>query len=259
MFSEIISIFNIILYQPLFNILVWFYNIVPPYDLGVSIILLTLLTRLILLPFSYKATKSQIISQQTMASLQPKIQEVKRKHKEDKVKQSQALMELYRKNKFNPFSGCLILLIQFPILIALYQVFWKGLDPAQLSNLYSFIRNPGVLEPMFLGILDVSKSSPVLAVLAGFLQFLQTKMIMPKSQKSKKKEGQIQDMTRMMQKQMTYFMPILLVFIFWRLPSALPLYIIITILFSIVQQYFINKTLKKQPIIKYEAVNLKNH
>lgn len=245
MFAGIISIFNIILYQPLFNLLVWFYNTVPPYDLGVAIILITILIRLISLPLSYKATKSQVKSQQMMVDLQPELEKIKRKYKEDKQKQSQATMELYRKYKFNPFSGCLILLIQFPILIALYQVFWRGLDPSQLSNLYSFVENPGILEPMFLGVLNLSKASPILAIFAGFLQFFQTKMMLPKT--SKKKSGQVQGMTQMMQKQMTYFMPIFMVFIFWALPAALPLYIVITILFSIGQQYFINKSLKKEP------------
>ena len=147
-------------------------------------------------------------------------------------------MGLYQKEKINPFSSFLPLLIQLPILIALYQVFWKGFEPGQLSNLYSFIPHPGEITPLFLGIVNLGKPSWIMAVLVGVLQFFQTKMLTPKISKDKKQDKTAQ-FSDMMQKQMLYFFPIFFVLILLKLPAALSLYLIITTLFTIFQQYLI--------------------
>ena len=142
--------------------------------------------------------------------------------------------------KINPFGGCLPLLIQLPILIALYRVFWKGLQPEAMVNLYSFVPYPSAINPVFLGMINLAETSLVLAVLAGVTQYFQTKMMTPKTQKTKQKEG-VAQFSGMMQKQMLYFFPIFTVFILWKLPAALGLYWIVTALFSIFQQYLIFK------------------
>ncbi len=230
----LITLFNEILYRPLFNGLILLYNIIPGRDLGLAIIVLTALIRLILYPLSRKAIQSQ----KAIADLQPEIKEIQRKYK-NKEEQARATMALYQKYKVNPMSGCLPILIQFPILIALYRVFITGLDPQKLDVLYSFVKRPDSLNVMFLGIVNLSQRSIILALLAGFFQFIQTKMIMPKKKATQKglKIGSL-DFSSLMGQQMTYFMPLITVFIAWSLPAALPLYWIVITLFGIVQQYF---------------------
>lgn len=230
MFGFIVNLFDICLYKPLFNALVFLYNIIPGKSFGLAIILLTLIIRFLLYPLSVKAVNSQ----KAIQKLQPKLQEIQKKYKDDKEKQAKETLELYKTEKINPFSGLFLGFIQLPILIALYKVFWDGLKPEALSNLYSFVQNPGQINAMFLGI-DLSKANIVMAIAAGVLQYFQTKMLLPKS--VAKKEGP--DFTDVMQKQMTYFFPVLTVIILLGLPSALGLYWTISGIFSIIQQYFI--------------------
>ena len=146
------NIFHLILTQPLLNTLIWIYNILPFKDMGVAIIALTLLIRLVLLPSFHRQLKSQKELQQ----LQPKLNEIKEKYKNDQQQQSKAIMELYREHKVNPFSSCLPLLIQLPILIALYSVFLSGLKGDIGSELYPFIANPGDINTVFLGFVELS-------------------------------------------------------------------------------------------------------
>ncbi len=237
-----IEIYNIFLYKPLFNVLIFLYNSIPLHDLGISIIILTLFIRVLISPLSIKSFKTQ----KALAELQPKIKEIKEKYKGNVRKQNEETMRLYKEGKANPFSGCLPMLIQLPIFIALFQIL-KGLaNPNQFSNLYSFVSHPGILNTSFLGILDLAQRSRILAVLAGLFQFIQSKMIssLTGKQKGKSTGSQTDQMSQMMTKQMTYFMPIFLVFIYWKLPSALSLYWIIITVFSIGEQYYINKKLK---------------
>jgi YidC/Oxa1 family membrane protein insertase len=230
----IVTIFNEVLYRPLFNILIWLYNIIPGNDLGIAIIILTLLIRFVLYPLSKKAIQSQ----KAISELQPKIKEIRKKYK-NKEEQAQAMMALYQKHKVNPMAGCLPILIQLPLMIALYRVFFNGLNPQELDTLYSFIQRPDSLNLMFLGIIDVSQGSIILAFLAGFFQFIQSKMIIPKISQQKKnlKIGNL-DFSSLMNQQMLYFMPLITIFIAWSLPAALPLYWMIITLFGIIQQYF---------------------
>ena len=227
-----IEIFNTILYRPLFNALVFLYQYLPGHDFGVAIIILTVIIRFLLYPLMVKSIRSQKI----MSELQPKIKEIQEKYKADKEKQTKEMMALYQKEKINPFGGCLPLLIQLPLLIALYRVFWKGLDPQAMALLYSFVPNPGTINPAFLGVINLSQSNIILAVLAGILQFFQSKMLMPQ-----KKRNQTAQLSDMMQKQMLYFFPIITVLFLWKLPSAIGLYWIVTSLFSILQQYLVFK------------------
>ncbi len=229
----IITIFNEVLYRPLFNALIWIYNIVPGNDLGIAIILLTILIRFILYPLSKKAIQSQ----KAISFLQPKIKEIQKKYK-NKEEQAKVMMELYKKHKVNPMAGCLPILIQLPILIALYRVFFSGLNMETLNILYGFIQRPDSLNLMFLGLINLSQKNIFLAILAGFFQFIQSKMILPQNiTKDKSKSGGL-DFSSIMSQQMLYFMPMITIFIAWNLPSALPLYWIVITIFGIVQQYF---------------------
>lgn len=237
MFEFIGSIFNAILYQPLFNGLILIYNYLPGHDFGLAIILLTIIIRLVLYPVSVKALNSQ----KALQKLQPQLQEIQKKYKDDKEAQAKETLELYRKENINPFSGLLLAIIQIPILIALYQVFWHGLKPGELGNLYGFVTNPGHINAMFVGLLDLSKPNVIFAVVAGVLQFFQTKMLLPAKDPSKPKQN---DMASMMQTQMVYFFPFITIIILFKLPSALGLYWIVSGIFTIAQQYLIFKKTK---------------
>jgi len=231
----IINIFNIILYRPLFNALILLYEYLPGHDFGLSVIILTILIKVLFYPLGVKAIKSQ----KALSELQPKIKELQEKYKSDKERQTKEIMALYKKEKINPFTGCLPLLVQLPVLLALYRVFWSGLQPEQMAFLYNFVPFPGIVDPTFFGIVNLAQPNIVLALLAGVAQFIQVKMSAPKT-KPDKNSG----FAGQMQKQMQYFMPAFMVLILFRLPSAVGLYWLTTTLFTIVQQYCI---LKKQP------------
>ena len=237
----IIDVFNTILYRPLLNALVIFYQLIPGHDFGVAVILLTILTRLIIYPLMAQSLRSQKV----LTKLQPKIRELQVKHKNDKEKQAKELISLYQKEKINPLGGFLPLLIQFPILIALYQVFWKGLRPEEMANLYSFVSQPKIIDPIFFGLINLAKSSLILALIAAIFQFFQTKMLTIYQPvglvKTPEKTDQMTSFSNLFQKQMLYFFPIFTVFILWKLTAAIALYWITTSLFSLVQQYFIFK------------------
>ena len=131
----ITHLFTIIFYQPILNLLVWLYDVIPGHDIGVAIILLTIIIKLVLLPLS----KKSIESQKSLRDLQPKMDEVKKRYPDSKEEQSKAMMVLYKENKINPLSSCLPLLIQLPFLWALYRVFYNGLTKkGSLDLVYSF-------------------------------------------------------------------------------------------------------------------------
>jgi YidC/Oxa1 family membrane protein insertase len=222
------------------------YNWTPGHDFGIAIILLTLLIRVILFPISVKALNSQ----KALQKLQPEIKKIQQQYKNEKEKQSKEILELYKKEKINPFSGLLLSLIQVPILIALYRVFWNGLNPGELSILYGFIPNPGQINAMFLHIIDLAKPNFLFAVLAGITQYFQTKMLQPKINPDDQKQNKGPDIAQAMQKQMLYFFPVFTVIILISLPSALGLYWIASAVFSIIQQYIILSKDNKPELIK---------
>lgn len=226
--------FNLILYQPLLNALVLLYIYLPGHDFGIAIIILTILIKFLFYPLGKKSIKSQ----KALSELQPKIKEIQEKYKQDKEKQAKEIMALYKKEKISPFSGCLPLLIQLPVLLALYRVFWNGFQPAQISLLYNFIIIPGAIDPTLFGIINLSQPNFIIALLNGVLQFIQIKMISPKFKNAQKQDPSF---SNQMQKQMQYFMPIFIVLILFRLPSALGLYFLTSTFFTIIQQYVILK------------------
>ena len=246
MFNSISDFFYTILYQPLFNLLVALYNYVPGHDFGIAIILLTLIIRFILFPLSIKAVRSQ----KALQALQPKITEIQNKYKTEKEKQAKEILALYKTEKINPFSGLLLALIQLPILIALYRVFWDGLSPKKLVALYGFVANPGHVNALFIHLIDLSKPNLTFAILAGLVQYFQTKMILPSSAPKTGGQGKEADFSQIMQKQMVYFFPVFTVIILIGLPSALGLYWTVSGIFSIIQQYIIFKNNKKPEIAK---------
>ena len=236
-----LAFFHTIIYQPLYNILIFLYNIVPGKDFGISIILLTILLRTILIPLY----KKQIESQQKMQELQPKIKALQEKTKNNKEQQTKQLMELYKEHKTNPFSGCLPLIVQMVFLIAIYRVLiaisGNGLK-VDASQLYSFVADPGTINQFFIHLVDLTKPSVAIAVLAAIAQYFQTKMLMKNQpQPQKTTDDGKPDIAQMMSKQMLYLGPLMTLFIGIKFPAGLSLYWLAGTLFMLVQQIMIEK------------------
>lgn len=244
MFTSIAHIFTIIFYQPLLNLLVFVYNYAPWNDIGITIIVITLIIKLILYPFS----KKTIEAQKAMNVLQPKVDALKVKYKDNKEEQAKEMMKLYKEHKINPLSSCLPLLIQLPFLIAIYSVFSTGLQNGSLDLLYPFVANPGHINSLAFGFLDMAKPQILLAVLAGGAQFWQTKMMMAKRPEVKGEGSKDEDMAAIMSKQMLYMMPIMTVVIGWSLPSGLVFYWLLLTVFTALQQLITLKKSKELPV-----------
>jgi len=236
------QLFNVLLYQPIFNLLVFLYNIVPGSDIGIAIVLLTIVIKLVLYPLSIKSIRSQ----KALQDIQPKMEELKKKFKDQKDKLAQEMMKLYKTEKVNPFSSCLPIIIQLPFLIAVFRIFRVELNGAHFELLYPFVSNPGTLNPVSFGMFDLSQPNLYLAIITGAVQFWQTKMMISRKQPSVQ-GSKDEKMMSMMNKQMVYFMPIFTVFIGAQLPAGLILYWFTTTLLMVFQQYFIfNKDKSKK-------------
>lgn len=236
-----VELYNTILYEPIFNLLVFLYNIVPGNDLGIAIILLTIIIKAVLYPLSAKSIQSQ----KDLQKIQPMVAEIQKKYKDQKERLSKELMGLYKREKINPLSSCFPILIQLPFLIAVFHVFNRGLSsPESLSVLYSFISNPGELKTLSLGFVDLAKPNVYLAVLAGAAQFVQARMLITKKPPIKTEGSKDESMTASMNKQMMYIMPLLTVFIGMRFPGGLALYWFVTTLLTVFQQHVMFKKKK---------------
>jgi YidC/Oxa1 family membrane protein insertase len=226
-----IHIFNEVLIRPLFNLLIYFYNSIPLHDLGLSIILLTAFIRLIVSPTSIKSQRAQ----RALQALNPQMQALKEKHKNDQAAQGAAIMQLYKDNNINPLSGCLPMLLQLPIMLALYQVMLTAFKPESLNMLYSFVANPGSLNPISFGIVDITMRNSFLAIITGVLQFLYGWYMI-------KNQGP-NSSTASMNLPMLYLFPLLVVYITWRFPAGLAFYWIAVTLFSIAEQFYVARRL----------------
>lgn len=247
--SWITHVFTLIFLQPILNVLIWLYNVIPGQDLGIAIILLTLIVKLILYPF----TVAQIKQQRALQSLQPKMDEIRSRLKDKKEEQAKELMALYSKEKVNPAASCLPLLIQLPVLIALYQALSLSLGAQSLDLLYPFVAHPSFINTKFLGLLDLTKASPILAIAAALVQFWQARQILkppaatvtpPPAEVIKTPGAKDESMATSMNKQMTYMMPIVTAVIGFTLPGGLTLYWFVMSLLTILQQWWL---LKKMP------------
>lgn len=222
--------------EPVQSLLLWLYGIFG--NLGLAIIVLTLLIRVLIFPLTRPSMKAT----EKMRRLQPELDAIKKQYKDDKVAQQQAQLELFKTHQLNPAAGCLPQIVQFILLIALYQVF---IDFFKNSN--STIQNP-----MFLGInLADSSNNYVLAVLAVITQLILGLMMLPatstaaeetlalstKTKKDDKEAGDMSQMAASMQKQMLFVMPLMTGFLALRFPGGLVLYWVVSTIASIAFQY----------------------
>ena len=211
-------------YIPLYNVLMYIIGIIPGHSVGISIILLTIIVRIVLFPLTAKSIRAQ----RAMKLLDPELKKLKDLHGDDKQKLASATMELYQKHGVTPFSGCLPLLVQIPVIMGLYWVFSRGLTTIDTTVLYSWVSSPEILDKHFF-IFDLAEKSKILAVLAGGTQFIQTHVALSKQPapppKIDGKNATFQeDFARSMQVQMRYVLPAIVGFVSLSLPSAVALY-----------------------------------
>lgn len=189
-----------------------------------------------------------------MKRIEPELKKIK-KDFPDKQEQAKKTFELYKKFGVNPFSGCLVVFLQLPVIFALYYVFYKGLT-LESGPLYSFIKNPALLHTNFLGLVEVHGKSIVLAVLAGITQFIQGYLAAPvkpkvevvkevTSQESKTFQEQMADS---MQMNIRYILPIFITFIAYKISAAVAIYWITSNIFTIVQEWYIRRQIAHNTI-----------
>lgn len=226
--------------RPLGMLLRFIFDFVGNY--GYSIIIFTILTKVLLLPINIKQTEST----KRMNEINPKMKEIQEKYKNDKEKMNQKLVELYKEQNYNPASGCLPALIQMPILFALFYVIQ---DPVKYVFLDASVY--AGISKNFWWLTDIGKSEmsatliniagfglPILAILSAATTYYQMKMINPKGNKTEKGKP---DQAQQTQKMMTNMMPIMFGWITLSVPAGLALYWVVGNLFTIVQQYFMMK------------------
>jgi YidC/Oxa1 family membrane protein insertase len=230
-----ISLWNAIVYKPLYNALILLIGILPGNSVGGAIILLTLFVKIVLYPLTGKSIKAQ----RQMRELEPDLKRIRDAHKDDRQKQAKLTMELYQQHKVTPLSGCLPILVQIPVIIGLYWVFLKGLDVVDTSILYSFVSVPASLDMHFL-MFDLTEKSIILALLAGITQFIQTHISLgkqpPLPPPSAEKASFQEDFARSMQVQMRYILPVMIGFIAYTTAGAVALYWATSNILSIIQE-----------------------
>lgn len=262
------SLFDTLIVQPIFNILLFIYGVIPGQDFGIALIIFTILVRLVMWPL----IKKQLHQTKLIRKIQPELKKIKAKTKGNKQLEAQMMMEMYREKGIKPFSSIGLLLVQLPIFIALFRViqiitvereqivqytygFMSGIPP--ISDL---LANPQQFSEYLFGIIDLTQSAfsengvyiplLIMAFVAAALQFIQSKQLLPQ-QKSKKRLRDIMkesatgkdvdqsEVTAIMSGRMIMFLPIVLFFIALYLPGALVLYYAMTSLVAVIQQHFV--------------------
>lgn len=231
-------------YRPIYNGLVFLADFFPGKFLGIGIIVLTLLIRLILLVPSQHAMRSQ----KRMQEVQPKLDHIKKKHVGNQELIAKETMEIWKKEKVNPFGSCLPLLVQFPILIALFYAIRTGLSPDSEYLLYDFLKHLDFLKinPHFLW-LDLTKvNTIVLPLIVGLLQFVQMKLAMAKKPAAAQPStgGEMQ----MANKMMVYVLPVMIALFTASVPGGVGLYWGVSTAFGIGQQVFVNREKPANPL-----------
>ena len=239
------NIFHEFFFNPIYNGLVFLIANFSWIDMGMAVILITVLVKLILLPLTKKSIKIQIKTKE----LEPELKKIKEEHKDNKEEQARQIMDLYRKNHLNPLSGFLVILIQLPIIFALYFVFLKGGFPEiNTEILYSFIKIPEEVNMHFLGLISMVDKNIVLALFAGISQYIQIKLMLPKLEPKKNNHQKTfkDDLMRSMNTQMRFVMPVIVFFISYSLPAAIALYWITSNIFMILQEIFVKRKMETE-------------
>ncbi len=240
-------LYNVVLYHPLYNAFIGIISTFPWLDAGLVVIIFTVIVKLILFPLSQRAVRSQI----QIKNIQPEIDALKLKLASDKQAQALAVMNLYKEKKINPFSGVILTLIQLPVLLALYAVFYRGgLDVIHVENLYSFIKAPTEINKMFLGLIDITHKSTIMSLVVALGQYLQIRFTLPKTEKKIKtdetKTSFQDELSKNMNLQMRYILPVIMFVVARSFPVLVSLYLITSSLFAIGQEVYMRKKITKE-------------
>lgn len=233
--------FDTFVYQPIYNALAAILSVIPGADVGIAIIVLTVLVRLILFPLSWTAIKTQM----TMRELEPKLKEIREAQKENKEELARQTMALFKTHKINPFASFFLILIQLPVIIGLYLVLMNESHGISFDSelLYSFVHPPENPSLMFLGLVDLAGKSIVLALIVAVTQFTFAKLMTPPA--TPKKEGSTpsfqEDLQKSMSMQMLYVFPIILGTVAYATSAAIALYFVVSNTFSIGQELFVRR------------------
>ncbi|MEX0930386.1 MAG: YidC/Oxa1 family membrane protein insertase [Candidatus Paceibacterota bacterium] len=242
----IVDAFNFMIYEPLYNGLVFVMWLLPWSDAGLAVILFTVVVRLLLFPLSRKAVQTQM----KMRSHEDDLKEIKERHKDNRQEQAQKMMAFYKEKGINPFSSFLLILIQLPIIIALYHIFLTaGFPDIDTSLLYSFVRAPETIAVELFGLsfLTVSGKSVFLAVTASVTSFFQIRYSMPPLKpKTSDKPNLKEDLARSMNMQMRYVFPVIVFFISWSLSGAIALYWTTSNLFTLGQELVVRREMERK-------------
>jgi YidC/Oxa1 family membrane protein insertase len=256
--------FRFLITQPLFNALVFFIEILPTHSLGWSIVLLTVCVRILLFLPNQKAMKSQ----RKLQKLQPHIQSLRKKHKDNQQMLAMETMAMYKKHKINPMSSCLPMLLQMPFLIGIYLVVKDGLSPHLSHLLYGFHADAdlSIVDTYFFGLDLEVPNIWVLPVLVAIAQFIAIKLSMAaakkqqpakaveKSKKGKKDEApDMMEQMEQMQKMMLWLLPLMIGFFTATFPAAVGIYWLTSTVFGIGQQKLVNWQLDKPQVRRKDA------
>lgn len=235
MFHAIAVGFDAVIYTPLYNGLVFLVGVIPSHDVGIAVVVMTIIVRFILFPLSRRAVAAQI----AMKQIAPEVEALKKKYKDKQEEQGKAIFALYKERGVHPFAGFALVLVQLPILLGLYWVFSRGgLPTVHPELLYSFVHVPQSVNMEFLGLINMKSRNVLLAALAAVAQFIYTRLSMGPSEKSSPVEASLSgDMAKSFEVQARYVLPLMVGVIAFSVASAAPLYWTTSNTFMIIQEY----------------------
>src|SRR3989344_1871315 len=233
-------LYHLLVFDPLYNGLIFLFDVLPWVDAGVAVIIFTVIVRLILFPLSKKA----IVTQVRMKEIEPELSELK-KTVTDKQQQAIKVMELYKKRGVNPFSSFFLLFLQLPIIYALYSIFIKsGLPLVNKDILYVFVIEP-TINMNFLGLVNVAEKSVLFALLAAVAQYLQLHFSLAGRAPIAKSDNPSMDMAQNMTKNMKYVFPVIVFLIAYKISAVVAIYWTVSSLFTLGQEPVVRRHLKR--------------
>ena len=237
------EVYHAVVQIPLYNALVGLLSVAPWMDMGIALVILTVLVKTALFPLSLKAARTQLL----MKELEEPMKEIKEKYKDNREEQGKKLLELYKEKNVNPFSSFIVLFIQIPVILGLFFVFSRGgLPEVNTDILYSFVHAPEHISMMFFGVIDMAGKNKVLAFLAGVTQHFQARLSMPATKERKENASFQEDFARSMQTQVKYVLPLVIIFVAYTMGGAIALYWITSNIFAIGQELYVRRTIKSE-------------
>lgn len=236
------NIWHTVFFDPVYNGLVFFIDIIPGGDVGLAIIAITVVVKFILLPLSIKAAKTQKV----IKEIEPKLRKIQEENKDNREALAQATMDLYKEAGINPFASILLLFVQLPFVIALYLSVSSGggmpLPNINENLLYFFVAAPETVDMIFLGFIDITAKSLPLALLAGLTQFIHAKLSLPKLEPRNPDEVSMKaDFARSMDLNMRYVLPGIIAVVAYTLSASIALYFVVSNSVAIVQEFVLRK------------------